>query len=62
MAWMLMDALRDRPMTQREAAAHVGQQRPELSSEAAYKRVALGLARLKRRGIVFREGRVWKLA
>ena len=62
MAWMLMEALRERPMTQREAAAYVLERRPELSPEAAYKRAALGLARLKRRGALAREGRVWKLA
>jgi hypothetical protein len=44
-----------------EIAAHVAAHRPELTYEQAYHRSGQCLARLKRCGMVRREGRVWSI-
>lgn len=59
MSALVLDALRNGPKTTVEVAAYVAQGRPELSPEAVRKRTALCLTKLKKRGLVRREGRVW---
>ena len=61
MAVMVLDALRSGANTQATVAAYVSAKRPELTPEAAYKRASLALAKLQRKGMVRREGRVWGL-
>ena len=56
---IVLDALRDGPKTLPEVTAWVHAARPELDHQAAYTRSALMLSRLKRQGLVRREGRVW---
>ena len=56
---LILDALRDRPMTGKEIAAYVVEQRPHISPKDAYERVYCGLARMKRGAIVQRVGRLW---
>ncbi len=59
MARMVMDVLRDGPMTAREVAAYVSERRPEIDFDAAHKRAALALSKLKKAGLISREGRLW---
>ena len=59
MAAMILDALRNVPKPLREVAAHVASKRPEIDERAAYVRTTQALDRLKRRGLVRREGRLW---
>jgi hypothetical protein len=59
MSKLVLDALRGGPMTTIEVADHVARNRPELAPEAAKKRAGLCLTKLKRRGLVGREWRVW---
>jgi len=62
MTKLVLDALRGSPMTTIEVTGHVARNRPELTPEAAKKRAGLCLTKLKRRGLVQREDRVWRLA
>jgi len=59
MARLVLEALRDGPQTAEVVTAYVAPRRPELSQEAAKKRTALALTKMKKRGLVRREGRVW---
>ena len=59
MSALVLGALRDEPKTTVEVAAYIAPRRPELSPEAVHKRTALCLTKLKKRGLVGREGRVW---
>ena len=59
---IVLDALRDGPKTMREMAQYVRARRPDISPEAAYQRTGQVLAKLKLRGLVARDGRVWRLA
>ncbi len=61
MRWIVLDALRDGPKTLPELAAIVVERRPDAAPERAYKRVSVTLAKMKKRGRVQREGRVWSL-
>lgn len=56
---MVLRALQECPRGQAELSACVAARRPEIDADAAYHRVSLCLARLKREGLVSREGRVW---
>lgn len=62
MTRLILEALQDGPMPMREIAAHVASQRPEISRKAAYKRTCGVVYRLKCKGAVVREGRLWWLA
>ncbi|MEW9919466.1 hypothetical protein AB2B41_07625 [Marimonas sp. MJW-29] len=59
MTAMLLEALRDGPMTLREATAYVAKRRPELEPDFAYGRTLRVLVKLKAKGLVQREGRLW---
>ena len=58
---MLMEALRDGPMRLRDLALHVAARRPELTRQTAYGRTALALSKLKRVGVVVKDGLLWGL-
>lgn len=62
MATLALGALRDgrKPLT--AIVAHVADSRPEIDDRAAYVRTTQALAKLKRKGLVMREGRLWVLA
>jgi hypothetical protein len=62
MALIVLSALRSGANTQATVAGYVSTKRPELTPEAAYKRASMCLAKLQRKGLVRREGRVWRLA
>lgn len=62
MRLLVLAALRDGPKRVREIAATVAVRRPELPAQAAYTRTGQALARLKRAGLVTREGRLWGLS
>ena len=59
MRWMVLDALRDGGKTLPQITDYVDERRPELSRRAAYVRSGQCLAKLKKAGLVRREGRVW---
>lgn len=56
---LVLEALRSGPQTAEAVTAYVAARRPVLSPEAAKKRTALALTKMKKRGLVRREGRVW---
>jgi hypothetical protein len=60
MSKLVLEALRGAPKTTIEVAGYVARNRPELTPEAAKKRAGLCLTKLKRKGLVGREGRVWE--
>ncbi|MDF1857061.1 hypothetical protein [Pseudooceanicola sp.] len=55
----VLDALRTGPMTTSEIGALIRAYRPDLRQRAATNRAYQALLRLKDRGLVRREGRVW---
>jgi len=57
----VLEALRSSPKPLREVVRHVACHRPELDYGAAYMRTTQALARLQEKGLVRREGRVWRL-
>lgn len=59
MAALALEALRGGPKTLAEVAAHVAERRPGLRQFDAKKRTALALNKLRKRGMVHREGRKW---
>ena len=59
MTRLVLEALRDGPKTTEAVTAYVAPRRPELSPQAAKKRTALAMTKMKKRGLVKREGRVW---
>ena len=59
MARLVLESLRDGPKPLREVVSHVARHRPELDYRAAYIRTTQALARMKGRGLVRRDGRVW---
>ena len=59
---LVLDALRSGPQTGEAIAAHVVAQRPHIAPCDAYRRAYVALARMKRDGVVCREGRLWALA
>ena len=61
MRLMILDALRDSPKSLAAVAATVTARRQDISPEAAHKRTALVLSKLKVAGMVGREGRLWRL-
>jgi len=61
MAFWIMEALRDGPKPRREIAARIRELRPDVPQEALYWRVDAALSRLRRKGLVWRDGRVWQL-
>ena len=56
-----LDALRDGPKGLADVTASVTARRQDISPEAAHKRTALVLSKLKVAGMVGREGRLWRL-
>ncbi len=65
MTALVLAALRGGPKTALEVTAYVAPRRPELSPEAAKKRTAQALSKLKMRGVVENDfgpdGCLWKL-
>jgi len=61
MASMILDALRECPMTLTELVAWISPKRPDVSPERLYYRTASALTQLRIKGLVRREGRVWGL-
>lgn len=59
MTALVLEALRIGPKTAEVVTAYVAPRRPELTPEAAKKRTSQALTKLKMRGLVRREGRVW---
>lgn len=59
LARLILEALRDGPMTGRQIAEHVASQRWGLTAADAYKRVYVALDRMQVRGLVRHEGRMW---
>lgn len=62
MRLMVMEALRGGPKRHSEVAAMILPRRPEITSQAAYKRTGQALAKMRLGGLVKREGRLWGLA
>ena len=62
MTQLVLGALRDGPKTQSQISVRVLEVRPELTPVEARIRCGQTLARLKGKGLVGREGRVWRLA
>ena len=59
LARLILEALRDGPMTGRQIAERVASQRVGLTVADAYKRVYVGLAKMQAHGHVRHEGRMW---
>src|SRR6056297_2074461 len=59
MSALVLSALAEGGKTLPEVSGYVHQHRPELPYSAAYRRTGQALAKLKKRGLVRREGRVW---
>ncbi|MGC9369007.1 MAG: hypothetical protein ACP5DX_05635 [Paracoccaceae bacterium] len=59
MAFWIMEALRDGPKPRREIAARICDRRPDAPPEALYWRVDAALSRLRKKGMVRRDGREW---
>ena len=57
---MVLEALRDGPMTRRALVAHLAPLRPEVPLEQLYWRTDTTLSKLRMAGLVRREGRVWR--
>jgi len=56
---MVLDALRDSPKTRRELVAHLAPMRPDVPPERLYWRTDAALSKLRKAGLVRREGRAW---
>jgi len=61
MRLIILDGIRQGCTSQRALAAYVANQRPELSPCAAYVRTTQALQKMRRAGIVAREGRIWEV-
>lgn len=61
MGVIVLDALRQGPKTIREITSYVMQRRPELDWDAAYFRTAQALVKLRKKAVVGREGKVWRI-
>jgi len=59
---MVLSALRERPMTNSELGKLVQSSLPDVTQSAAANRSYQALLRLEAKGLVLREGRVWRLA
>ena len=59
MAHIIREALSSRPMTRKELVAHIAAKRPDVPHERLYWRTASALNKLRVKGMVRREGRVW---
>lgn len=59
---LLLSEMRDGPKTMRQLVDVAEVTWPHLRPETAYRRVGLALANHKRKGMVAREGRLWRLA
>jgi len=59
MTRLVLEALRDGPKPLREVVSHASRHRPALPYRASYVRTTQALAKMKKRGLVRREGRVW---
>jgi hypothetical protein len=62
MRLLVTEALGDGGKTTVEVAASVAAKGPEITPEAAHKRAALCLSRMKREGLLMSEGRVWSFS
>ena len=59
MSMLVLEALGSAPLPLQSIAEHVAQHRPELDRRAAYIRTTQALTKLKKRGMVKLEGRLW---
>lgn len=59
---IVMDALRGGPQTSWQLGEAIRALRPEIGPDAAYNRAYQALKRLKDKGLVRRDGRLWGLA
>ena len=59
MARLILEALSERPMTRGALVAHIADKRPDVPLERVYWRTDAALDRLRVKGKVRREGRVW---
>lgn len=59
MAYMILEAIRARPMTLKELVAHLAHKRPDVPQEMLYWRTASALNKLRVKGLVLREGQLW---
>ncbi|MGL4310737.1 MAG: hypothetical protein ACRCSU_09635 [Paracoccaceae bacterium] len=59
---LLANALKDGPKGGVALAAHVAEQRPEISYTEAQARIHQSLARMVANGFAVRDGRLWRLA
>lgn len=59
---LILAALRGGPMTLREIAAHVADQRPAVAYADAYLRTSFAMSKLRRVGMVAHERPLWRLA
>ena len=62
MSLIVLAALRGGPKAASEVTAYVAPRRPELTQEAVKQRTSQCLTKLKMRGLVVFEGRLWGLA
>ena len=58
---ILCEALRDGPKTRAELVRYVAAKRPTLPPEVVYRRADQVLWKMKKAGMLCREGRVWRL-
>lgn len=58
----ILAALRDGPKRLPDVARHIAERQPSMTYGEAYRRASVGLVRLKGKGAVVREGKVWGLA
>lgn len=58
----VLSCLRERPMTCAQMASRLQAQKPDMTRKSALNRCHCALLRLEEKGLVVREGRVWRLA
>ena len=61
MSLMVIETLSTGPKALPEIASAIGARRPEIDYAAAYQRTGQVLAKLRRKGRVRREGRLWQI-
>lgn len=61
MRLMVLDALSDGPKRADVIALQIAALRPEITPQAAHKRTAQALSKMRTAGLVDRDGRLWRL-
>lgn len=56
---LIISALKDGPKTRKELSAFIEAARPDIPPDRAYWRTDAALSKLRSKGVVRREGRVW---